>query len=146
MGVQPVGGVIDMSHFRVLHVQAVGVVLLFLAGCGGGRGSVSGTVTLKGQPLDQGRIQFFLVGGPAGPSGGAMIRHGKYELRGDHGLDPGSYTVQISSAGPSKDAGEITMGEFPVTHERIPAEYNTKSTLSVAVTARGPNAFDFTID
>ncbi len=123
----------------------VGLLVLLLSGCGSDRGDVSSTVTFKGEPLDQGRIEFFAKDGPPGPTGGAAIRDGKYALTGNHGLEPGSYTVQIRSSAPQNGV-EVKMGDFPVTVERIPPEYNSRSTQIVVVAPRGTNQFDFRIE
>ena len=53
---------------------------------------VTGTVTWKGQPLDQGSIQFLPEDGK-GTMVGAEIRDGRYALPDPPGLAPGSYRV-----------------------------------------------------
>lgn len=133
-----------MTHVHKLVLLGACTILAGLPGCGSSR-SVSGTVTFKGELLEQGSIQFFAQNGPPGPSGGAMIRKGKYAMAGDHGLAPGAYIVQISSPVVDDKPGERNMGDFPVTKERIPAEYNAKSTQVVEVT-EGANTFNFKID
>jgi len=119
-------------------------LLAALVGCEkkSGLQPVTGEVHFRGQPLASGTIQFVPATGPAGPAGGALIVAGKYELPGEHGLLPGSYTVRINS--PEPDPNDKS--SFPATKERIPATYNTQSTATVEVRADGPNRFDFTID
>jgi hypothetical protein len=123
-----------------------------VAGCGGdpnARQAVSGTVLLKGQPLDQGRIYFAPIA--KGPSeGGATIENGKYSIPRDRGLVPGTYRVSIFSYDQkgSKVPGDEIPGDPGAKQfkERIAAKYNTQSTLKADVTANGSNVFDFTLD
>ncbi len=68
-------------------------VLLSLAtGCGGGKGTVSGTVTLDGQPLPAGNIVFYPSKGP-GVSG--VIQDGTYSVKG---VPTGQVTVTVETA------------------------------------------------
>ena len=72
---------------------------LGLAGCGadtGGKRPVSGTITLKGQLLNEGTINF-AAKDSAGGFGGALIKDGKFAIPAQHGLTPGLYQVRISS-------------------------------------------------
>jgi hypothetical protein len=67
--------------------------LLICAGCGpNSGGSVSGNVTLNGQPLAKGQISFLGEGAGTG-TGGASIVAGKYNVKD---LPPGKYHVQIA--------------------------------------------------
>lgn len=54
-------------------------LLLFAAGCGGGRANVEGQVTFDGQPVEQGTIVFEPVDGKGAAAGGT-IQNGKYRL------------------------------------------------------------------
>lgn len=121
-----------------------------LVGCGEtnelGRLPVTGSVTLKGKPLDQGTIEFAPTG-ETGVSGGAMIAAGDYQIPGDKGLPPGMYTVRISSAAEESGRVEQAPGESDtVAEERIPAKYNTDSEITVEVKSDGENKFDFKIE
>ncbi len=128
------------------------VLLLLVAGCdnAGGREEISGTVTLKGQPLDEGFIEFHPLDRSMDhlvTKMGAMITDGKYAIRKDEGLVPGKYRVIISSGDksvPQSDEG----GPGPkniFSKERIPAEYNVQTKQEVEVTPAGPNQFDYAI-
>jgi len=69
-----------------------------LAGCGSGETlgvGVSGSVTYKGQPIKEGAISFIPMSGTNGPSGGANIDDGKYDIPRRAGLAPGKYRVEI---------------------------------------------------
>src|SRR5262249_17956017 len=106
----------------------------------------SGDIRFKGQPLDQGTIQFLPMDGQATTSGG-VIADGKYAVAKKDGLKPGKYQVVISSGDPKVHASpdELPGAPFPVAKERIPKEYNTQTKQVVEVKAGGPNTFDFDI-
>jgi hypothetical protein len=122
--------------------------LLGLSGCGGGgpkRLAITGTVKFQGKPLNQGSITF-LSDDPAGAAGGgALITDGQYSIPAQHGLLPGRYKVSIGSADPKKvaDPDALPGAPGPVYQDRIPAKYNTKTTLFAEVQADGKNKFDF---
>ena len=126
--------------------------LLLLAGCGGdpmGRQAVSGTVLFKGQPLDQGRIQFIPV--EKGPTeSGATIENGKFTIPRDTGLVPGTYKVSVFSY--DQKGAKVQSEEIPGDpgntqfKERIPAKYNDQTTLTAEVKKGGSNNFEFKID
>ena len=109
--------------------------------------TVSGNVTLKGQPLDQGTIEFSPAADGPGSFSGAPIKDGKYEIPALSGLQPGKYTVRISSGEGGTDAPEEAPGESerPPAKERIPASYNSNSTQQVEVKVGAENKFDFNI-
>ncbi len=73
---------------RASCVFSVLLLILPCIGCGGtdGKLKVSGTVTLKGEPLDDGIIEF------SSPEirTGANITQGKYEVPPENGLKPGT--------------------------------------------------------
>jgi len=116
-------------------------VLPWLAGCGGRDlpelGEVEGTVTLDGEPLSGAMVQFHSESG--GRPGTALTdESGHYELTyvGDvEGTPAGPARVEISTVWPD---GEPPPGES----EKIPAAYNSQSTLKREVKA-GSNTFDF---
>lgn len=85
------------------------LLLLMVIGCGDGHGlvPVAGQVTLDGQPVTQGRIDFFPTSGR--PSSGQLDAEGRYTLKtfepGD-GAKPGSYVVTVTSRQVSGGASE----------------------------------------
>ena len=120
------------------------------AGDGLPREAVNGTVTLDGQPLVEGTIQF----APADPTkngvgGGAAIKSGHFSIAREYGLVPGSYNVSISApdrgGGAGKPQAPGAGGRSALAKELIPAEYNAKSTLKVEITKGGPNTPAFTL-
>jgi hypothetical protein len=68
------------------------------AGCGGSQASVSGRVTLDGEPVDHGTVTFQPTGG--GPVGYGVIRSGgSYSVQTGQqpGVAPGEYVVTVQS-------------------------------------------------
>ena len=136
-------------------LQLVGVVwILTPTGCGGPgdglpRQAVSGSVTLKGQPLPQGTIQFLPTTDKQPTAGAVEIKDGKYSLPQVQGLVPGSYKVMISSAkdsgaqqGPPDSPGK----HGPPPKDLIAAQYNVQTKLTAEVKEGGSNTFDFSLD
>lgn len=119
--------------------------LSLCAGCGSTekRRQVSGTVHVKGQPLDNGVITFFAKDGPPGPAGGALIRAGRFEMPAKQGLEPGTYRITLSAAVPggTRTPAEIEAGASVGGKETMPEKYNsiTATVLSTEVKADGDN-------
>lgn len=117
------------------------VFLLFLGGCGPGRGDLSGVVTYKGKPLASGYVN---VEGSDGVIAGAEIRpDGGYEIKN---LVAGPVRITVYSPNPAQPAVLARRPEdipppkdaskwFP-----IPEHYSdfSKSELTHVLT-RGPN-------
>jgi hypothetical protein len=110
-----------------------------------GRQAVNGTVTLDGQPLASGSIQFQPSSQDGATSGGAVITGGKFSISQEEGLPPGSYKVVIrgSATSPGGALTEPPGTAKAVEKELIPERYNEKTTLTAEVKASGPNTFDF---
>lgn len=111
-----------------------------MAGCGGGPNDqpvvhpVHGVVTLDGQPLANALVYFAPEKGPS--SAGVTDSSGKYELHDKTGLNGavvGTHTVTISTD---------LDGSRKKENEKVPPQYNTKTTLS-AVVKEGDNTHDF---
>ena len=130
----------------------MGIVCLLMGsitGCSAGNSGrlpVSGVVTLKGEALDDGTIEF----SSSSVKSGAPIIKGKYSMPADQGLAPGKYKVIITAGdgktpAASPDGLPGPAGANIISKDRIPAEYSTNSTQEVTVTDKGPNKFDFTI-
>jgi hypothetical protein len=122
-------------------------------GCGHGnplgRQAVSGTVTVDGQPLPRGMINFTPRNREGKIRTGTVITDGKYDLPVEKGLPAGEYVVGIlavdrdQNSNPDAPPGADTFSA--PTKQRIPARYNLKSELVREVTTDGPNVFDFDI-
>ncbi len=131
----------------VAGAPAVAICFLLIAGCGGSdiaRVEVSGTVTLGGQPLEQGKIQFQPVAG--GPSAGGDIADGEFTIPVDRGPSPGKYKVEIRSYQPT--GKQVPDPDFPgkmedQTRNVVPKRYNDQTTLEKDISIDGPNRFEF---
>jgi hypothetical protein len=81
--------------FSTIHRYCGLSVLLFLfvSGCGGDTGRVTGEVTYEGKPVEQGMISFQPADGK-GPSAGGIIENGRYTATK---VPPGPKVVQIEA-------------------------------------------------
>ncbi len=127
------------------------VLTVQLSGCGAGsngRFPVSGQVTLSGNPLKSGTIEFEATDGAH--RSGAVVTGGKYSIPAPQGLRPATYTVKVSaiesqqgdSAAPP---GPESMGADQANKELIPAEFNRNSTLKYEAGSGKPVTFDVKI-
>ena len=108
------------------------------AGCNGsGRLPVQGEVSFDGEPIKYGHVQFTPISGTEGPTGGAEIRDGAYEVASVRGLFKGSYRVELQAW---KRSGGVSID--PATGERtkggdlkqfLPLKYNDDSELTVEI-------------
>jgi hypothetical protein len=105
-------------------------VVAVAGGCGTGVATVSGTVSLDGQPLAEGTISFLPADG-ATATAGDRIQNGRYSVS----MPPGPKQVRISAL---EVIGKRVVYEgdpnSPViddVRERIPKQYNGETTLRV---------------
>jgi hypothetical protein len=129
----------------------VGVIALAtLSGCADpkNRQQITGEVVFKGQPVEDGIINFAPMDGQA-TGEGAHIEKGKYRIPREKGLSPGKYTVRIFAGNGQSGAGDASPDSPNAGQkqslERIPAAYNDHSTVIKEVTNGGSNNFDFNI-
>ncbi len=126
-----------------------------LAGCGGGgatdarpRQEVSGTVTLDGQPLATGSIQFQPASAQEGVVAGGA-HHGRQVF---HPSRPGAGPRHLRGVdlvgglgrappGPPGPPGPPSQGP----QDLVPAKYNTQSTLTIKVEPGNAKPFDFAL-
>ncbi|HUY91607.1 MAG TPA: hypothetical protein VMV10_22895 [Pirellulales bacterium] len=136
-----------------LLLCVAGICALVAVGCAktgaSGRQPVSGKVTLKGAPLDNGSIQFMPSDARGQFGGGAVITNGEYSIPQSKGMPIGKYKVVIS-AGDASQVPPLAEGEMPgesgpPLEERIPPEFNVNSEQFVDVTADKENVFNFDI-
>jgi hypothetical protein len=140
-----------MLSLRTFFFCSTVVVATALAGCAGspdGRQAISGTVTLEGQPLDQGQIMFFPEEGQD-TVGGAPVLNGKFKIDSKQGLKPGRYLVRLT-AGDGKtpnneEAGAPGGSTNIVSVDRIPDDWGIRSTQKIEVKSSGSNKFDFAV-
>ncbi|MCL4203728.1 MAG: hypothetical protein KJ000_14605 [Pirellulaceae bacterium] len=122
------------------------IVLLAVSmtGCGASdgvdRASVSGTVTLDGQPVGEGSIVFTPTAGTTGPMCFVPIANGAYSIAaGDRGPVVGKHKVEIEGY---RDTGTVDDGGAALKDQIVPAKYNRQTTLVVEV-AKGSNTHNF---
>jgi hypothetical protein len=138
-----------------VRLLGVGLALPLLGGCGGGgpvRHEITGTVTYKGEPVEEGIISFEPEDGQASKDG-ATILNGEYRIPKDKGLFAGKYRVSIiigdgysGSGNASPDAPAVAGRRAGVRgKERAPPEFNQKSTIVKTVEDGKTNRFDFAI-
>jgi hypothetical protein len=140
-----------VSVLRVSHLIWLSAVMLLLTGCDSGprRMRLWGEVSFENQPITEGTIVFTPVPSTKGPSTGASIRDGKYEVpEAAGGFLGGVYRVEISALRrtgkkiPSfmiKDAPDFELSE-----NYIPDRYNRESELEITVSeVTNENRFDF---
>jgi hypothetical protein len=105
------------------------------------RQPVAGTVTMNGQPLPEGVIQFYPTGNAKTTGANATIKDGQFSIPREDGLVPGSYKVSISHAELQAALFKGKKDDSPRSKklgpELIPAEYNAKSTLTAEVKPGG---------
>ena len=129
---------------RLATAPLIALLAATSAGCSGdGLHSISGSVTLEGQMLENGTIEFLPADG-RGPTAGAIIERGRYSVR----MAPGPKTVRIHGfkkvgQGPAAP-GDPTSPMIDVNQQIVPAKYNTHSGLHCEVTS-DKLAYDFAL-
>lgn len=118
-------------------------------GCGadtGGRVPVAGKVTLDGQPLERGSIEFH----PSGSDGtmtGSVIEDGEFSIPATQGAKPGSYSVKIYATGDTvevePDQPPGPEGEGAISEELIPPKYNRNTELTADIGDGGTEDLSF---
>ncbi len=122
-------------------------LLLPCAGCGEGfkRAPVHGEVSVDGQPLVEGTIDFFPTEQNPGPNASAVIENGKYDIPKAIGPRVGVHRVEIHG---SRKTGRMIgnflspTGKSEEVVELLPADVNTESNLTREIVP-GENVLDF---
>jgi hypothetical protein len=138
---------LDRNASRLLFPALVALI----AGCSEpdplGRVEVTGEVLVDGRPLDAGAIM--LEPGPSGPptAVGSTIRAGAFAIDRSEGPAPGTYRVRIyassrEQAPPPRGASDRKPRAMI---ERIPEDYNAKSTRMIEIRADESNHLRFDI-
>ena len=88
-----------MSKTRIALGVVCLLVLPVLSSCGSNAGlsSASGVVTVDGQPVESGTIQFRSADDAAAKGAGGAIEAGKFQLSAKTELAPGKYNVTLQA-------------------------------------------------
>jgi hypothetical protein len=120
---------------------AIALPCLAAVGCGDNATTISGAVSINGEPVKEGTIGFFPVDGNARTTG-TKIRDGKYSAE----VSPGAAKVEIRV---SKVVGESKLYDTPnsetrpIRREVLPPKYNNETELQVEIKAgRNESNFD----
>jgi len=127
-------------------------ILLFsislLVGCGGdGRINVAGAVTVDGTPVKHGSISFIPIEETTGPTAGALIRDGSYEVVPGKGPMAGKFRVEILAVKEAEKAGiDIVTGEKVAQRVQfLPDRFNKKSDMTVEISS-DRDTYDFPLE
>jgi hypothetical protein len=130
---------------RIAYCVAPIVVTCVLSGCGPEYATVTGRVTLDGEPLPNATVSFMPEDEGGHPSFGRTEADGSYSLQETHRLDgalPGKYTVRITTY---VEGNPDVAPPIPTVPERVPAKYNIETVLTEEVKP-GENVLDFPLD
>lgn len=113
------------------------VFCLGAIGCGGpsDKIKVSGTVTWKGQPIEQGFVTFHPVDPQFAPEAGPIV-DGEFSFL----ARPGKNRVEVHA---TKESGFNEAMRQPNLVQYIPAKYNEQSSLTEDVSIDGTNRFEY---
>ncbi|WP_145265289.1 carboxypeptidase-like regulatory domain-containing protein [Calycomorphotria hydatis] len=124
-------------------------LMLMAFGCseeGPKLGTVSGTVTLDGEPLPNAQLMF-TPRGEGRPSTASTDENGMYKLAytaGKKGALTGSHRVSITTA-VDQYSDEATGKRVEAVEEKLPAKYHQKSELTAEI-QEGSNTIDFSLE
>ncbi|MDY0166379.1 MAG: hypothetical protein RBS80_07535 [Thermoguttaceae bacterium] len=133
------------NQFRTTILLAGLVAVAMVTGCsrGDGRQRVTGRVTLDGQPLPEGAINFRPAPGVSANSSGGPIKAGRFELPADRGLVPGRYLVTVTAM---RETGRMVEDEQMGTiAETAPVVFKEAGSLEATVEAGQRTDFEFTL-
>lgn len=126
-------------------------------GFSGGRGTVTGTVTIDGQPLPEGCSVLFMAASGGYTGSGPVGAGGSFSVfyKVPAGLPVGDYLVQISPPGPKGEAtptDPVAMGESirlsknTANKSPVPSRYSSTGTSGLTFTVQpGSNQADFAL-
>lgn len=131
---------------KTVHLSLFMIAALLAAGCARGpeRASVTGEVRVAGELLESGSITFIPPDG-SGPTAGAAIVNGRYEVGRERGAIVGKNRVEVRGdrkTGRRKPHPFNRNEQMDEVVEAVPREFNERSTLERDV-QRGDNEFNF---
>jgi len=121
------------------------IFCLLLSGCGDGRLSLKGSVSINGTPIQEGAITFQPVVGTSefNTSTGAAIINGRYSVAAKRGLIPGEYRVTIVA---TEDTGQVDARGSSIHRNIVPPKYSDNSELTISVTKGKSYDFDLVVN
>ena len=136
---------------NIARLFAICLVISICCGCGKKgprRAAATGHVSLDGQPIKEGVIQFLPVEGTVGPETGGVITNGQYDIPRERGPVVGKSRIELRASkktgrkiqDPTGRSGTLT-DEYV---EMFPPSANTNSTL-VREIKDEPNKLDFDV-
>jgi hypothetical protein len=131
-----------MSIGRSLLVIPVVAAAFVALGCSSSSQKgypVTGTVTLDGEPIPEGNLDFLVPNEKRGPVASAKIENGAYKVY----LKEGNWRVQVNATREGKTINPRT--KKPERESYIPTRYNSESTLTVEVSPGKENHHDFAL-
>lgn len=130
---------------KTIRLAAIGCIISFAIGCGGGNATVEGTVTVDGAPVGNGTIAF-IPASSEGKKAGEQIADGKYALGGEFSPAPGNYKVEIRWNKPTgkKVFNADLNQQMDVFAEGLPEKFHKNSELK-ATLKPGKNKVDFSL-
>jgi hypothetical protein len=125
------------------------IIILAMPGCGGEPvGTVSGAVTLNGEPLDKALINFTSEDGEGGTAGGEVLE-GRYSVSG---LRPGKYHVHIAGQTtapvimPNSPDAQRTLSQKEIEAMMDPLPPNATGNDQVIEVKAGSQTHDFQLE
>ncbi len=122
---------------RCFNPPSVSIVLwvVLLVGCGPNRVPLTGSVSVDGEPVADGYIEFRPLPGTKSPTAGSEIVGGGYEVDADKGVLPGKFRVEIRALRPAdKPVFDHLTGKPRQGYEQfLPEQFNHESKLAIDV-------------
>ncbi|HEX3150404.1 MAG TPA: hypothetical protein VHR66_20165 [Gemmataceae bacterium] len=122
-----------MTHIARFVGFCLTVVAIVATGCqGGSTSTLTGTVTVDGQPLKDGAVRFIPLDPSKGGTAGAVIKDGTFTCQ----VPVGEMRVEFNGA---KVVGKRKAYDTPdspmvdIVEELLPAKYNTQSELKITI-------------
>ena len=124
-----------MTEIKRVRFALCLLITCLFAGCQDSRIGLNGNVKVDGTPLTKGYIIFLPESGTSGPTAGADIVDGAYEIEPAKGVFEGSFKVEIKGWRDSQTVVEdsVTGETFAEPEQFIPLKYNKESELNVKI-------------
>ena len=104
-------------------------------------------ITVDGTPVESGSISFIPIEETPGPTAGALIRGGSYEIVPGKGPLAGKFRVEILAVKDNGKVGvDIVTGEKVAQRQQfLPDRFNKKSDMTVEISRRS-EPYDFSLE